>query len=392
MPSRSQPSATFRRSGKRVWAGVSSAALLLGMISGASAANAQGIGGPPPPVRSSIDENGVDLGSGQFTVSSVDLVIGQPSSGGLIYVRNFRGASWRDSLAGTIKSVGTTFTVSLGTGSSTFKKVGSTFTSTEMDGASLTLNITTQVYTYTDRSGTVAQFSKTLAEASPLEANEGKIISIKTPSGETLTYFYKTVLISGFNYHRLQSVTNNHGYQIKIEYALNAPINLGQLQQFRSITKVTGLNNAVDYCDPAADVCSFSRTWPYVTFAHPASNTQTVTDASGRVTRYTLDTGGRITGIKRPASAIDTTTIAYNAVDGTVSSVSRGGAQWTYGFSGDGTTLFAHVLDPVWDQSGRTGDSRIEFRCRAEDGPLSCSSIGADRQWIFGRRGDRDPS
>ncbi len=328
---------------------VSAVALLVAMAGYAGGAQAQAVGGAAPPVKSSIDANGVDLTRGTFTISTVDLAVGQGGLGGLAYSRSFRDTAWRDNQVGTINSSGVTYTVSIGAGSGTFTLAGSTFTSQQADGSSLTFNATTQVYTYTTRDGVVALFSKALAETAPLEANEGKVTSITAPSGEKQTFTYKTVTVGGVNYNRLQSVTNNLGYQLKFEYSLASPATVGQLPDFRNISRVTGLNNAVDYCDPAADSCSFSQVWPSAAYARPTGTTSTVTDGLSRVTRYTYDVNGRITGVKRPSSAsADTATIAYDTL-GQVSSVSNGAATWTYVYPGgeEGGAFITSVTDPV---------------------------------------------
>jgi RHS repeat-associated protein len=330
-------------------------ALTIAFTGFAGAAQAQKISGPPPPVASTIDENGVDLGQGVFTVSSVDVTIGQPGAGGLVYSRMFRKDAWRDSLVGTIKSSGAKYTVSFGGGSNTFTKSGSTYTSDQADGATLTFDSGTQVYTYTTRDGAVALLSKALAESTPLEANEGKVTSVTLPNGEKATYTYKTVTIGGVAYNRLQSVTNNLGYQLKLDYTLNTPINTGQLNDFRNIIKVTGLNNTVDYCNPAADSCSFSVGWPNATYAAPSSTTRTVTDSLGRTTLYTYDASNRITGIRRPSAASNTTIVTYSPLAaGYVASVSNGVETWNYSFTPDGVSLYSTIDAPSGQQRNIT--------------------------------------
>lgn len=338
--SRARTSVTLRR-------GVSAAALLFALAGYAGAAQAQSAGGAAPPVRSAIDGNGVDLTSGQFTVSTTDVVIGQPDAGGLVHARSFHGSNWRDNHIGTIASDGTTYTVSFGGGSGTFTLTGGVFVSDQADGSSLTFNSGTQTYSFTTRDGAVAVFSKALAETAPLEANEGKVISVTTPAGEVTTYTYVNVLLGGVNFTRLQSVTNNLGYQLKFEYSVNSASTTGDLPAWRTVTKVTGFNSAVDYCDPAAVACTFSQTWPNAAYAAPTSTTRTVTDTLGRVTRFTYDVNGRITGVKRPSASTDTTIVAYDSGTGYVSTVSNGSATWTYSYVGAPGDGLIDVTDPL---------------------------------------------
>lgn len=331
----------------------------------AGAVRAQGMLGPPPPIHSFTDANGVDLVTGAFTLDVAEVSIGQPSVGGLVFIRSFYRDGWRDNYLGTIKRSGVTYTVSLGGSSEAFTLSAGVYVSKQGMGSTLTYNPGTQVYTYTTRDGAVALLSKALAEMSPLQANEGKVTSITAPNGTRLIFTYKTVTISSVNYNRLQSVTNNLGYQIKFTYDLNAPTMAGDLPAFRTLTSITGLNNAVDYCDPTADSCSYSQTWPNVVYAVASDNSmaRTVTDTLGRVTRYTYDSSGRIVGLRRPSASSDSTTVTYStgpAQD--VATVSNGLATWTYysdhDIGGDEMSVedpYGHVRTVLGNGEGQVG-------------------------------------
>jgi RHS repeat-associated protein len=314
---------------------VSAGAIVLALAGYAGAAQAQGMAGAPPPVRSTVDANGIDLAGRALILNTTDVVIGNPGAGGLVYARSRYREGWRDSLIGTIKSSGSVFTVSFGGGSGTFTLTGTlgsgTFASDQADGSTLTYNSGTQVFTFTTRDGVVALFSKALAETAPLEANEGKVTEVTAPNGEKTTYTYKTITISSVNYNRLASVTNNYGYQLKLKYSANTAATTGDLPTWRNITEVTGLNNADEYCDPAADSCTFSGSWPTATYATPGDDSmaRTVTDSLGRVTRFTYNTDGDIVGIRKPSASSDSMTFTYGSI-GTVSTVSNGTATWTY--------------------------------------------------------------
>ncbi len=327
---------------------VRAAAGLLIAASCSSIALAQGASGAPPPVRSSVDSNGVDLLSGDFTYSATDVVIGQPQQGGLTYARTFHKDRWRDNHTGTITSSGTTYTVSLGSGSGVFTlSGGGVYTADQADGSSLTFDAGTQTYRYTSSDGAVAVFSKALAELSPLEANEGKVTSITAPSGQVTTYTYKVVVVGGASYNRLQSVSNNLGYHLKFEYSLATPLTTADLVAFRTVAKVVGINSAVDYCNPAADSCSLSATWPSASYASPTSTTRTVTDNLGRVARFTYDGSGRIVGIRSPAAPSDTTVVTYDIGYGSVGAVAHGASTWSYSFDREGGAVSAWITDPL---------------------------------------------
>ncbi|MFY0400913.1 MULTISPECIES: hypothetical protein [Brevundimonas] len=82
---------------------------------------------PTPPEHYTLDANGVDLVTGQFAYQVNDIVIGDPTQGGLVHGRIWTNGGWRDTLAGTVRVVGSVYTVSLGGVSEVFTKSGSTF-------------------------------------------------------------------------------------------------------------------------------------------------------------------------------------------------------------------------------------------------------------------------
>ncbi len=217
----------------------------------------------------------------------------------------------------------------------------------EPNGAALTFSSGTNRYTYTGRNGEVAVFDKGLAGSAPTQANEGRLISFALPSGEIQVFTYVTLNATS---QRLQSVTNNFGYQLKFDYQNNDPATGGLV-----LVKATALNNAVDYCNPSADTCSYSQAWPSLTFNVPSGNPSrptTVTDALGRVTTYTY-TNNRITALRRPASGVDNVIVTYNATSGFVSTINNGAGTWTYNFPTVQTGFrTVTVTDPVGANSG----------------------------------------
>lgn len=126
---------------------MASTAVLSVAVLAPGAAQAQSWLAAPPPVFSGIDSNGVDLSSGAFTLSTREVVIGQPEAGGLVYARDFYRDGWRDSFVGTINSASGVFTVSLGGSSETFTLTSGVYVSDQGSGSTLTFNSGTQVYT-----------------------------------------------------------------------------------------------------------------------------------------------------------------------------------------------------------------------------------------------------
>ncbi|MGR4862240.1 RHS repeat-associated core domain-containing protein [Caulobacter sp. LARHSG274] len=293
---------------------------------------------PAPPVFTAIDANGVDLSTGTFNVPQLSAAIG-PAQGGLAYV--YGGPGGGRGLAGTVNSKPGTimgnnvtfYTVSIGGSSAMFVQgSGSTIMGQFMGSSAqtLTYNSTTGLYTHTAPDGTVAVFSSALAASSPNAANAANIISLTRPSGETLTYVYKAC---GTGCQRVQSVWNNRGYMLKYEYDATSVI-----------SKVTALNTAIDACDPAADSCTFSRTWPSLTFVRATDGSSlTITDALSRTTTYGM-AGGKVTSIQRPG--VNAGAVAYNTA-GRVQSVSNGVGTWTYAYTDYTTTRETTVTDPL---------------------------------------------
>ncbi|MBA3812375.1 MAG: RHS repeat protein, partial [Caulobacteraceae bacterium] len=342
--------------------------------------------GQPPPIHSAVDANGVDVVTGAFTVSTRDVSIGPAGAEGLSYVRTFFGAGWTDNLIGSITNADPTYTVSFGGRSESFTLTGGVYVPAQGQQSTLTFNAAAKTYTYTTGAGAVVVFSVALGGpyAPPTFATGGRPTSVTWPDGHKLTYTYQTVSVcmttcpgTMVTASRVQSANNNAGYQLKLTYKSNSPETTADLVDWTTVTSATGINNAIDYCDPAANSCSgFSTPWPsaaYATTAGPPTTT-TVTDALARVTRYTYS-GARITGVKRPSSASDTTTIAYNG-DGRVASVSNGVGTWRYDYSVVGTTATTIVTDPLSNNRITTGDVTSD--------QLSSDTDALGRKTIFG--------
>lgn len=332
------------------------AALLLPMLC-ATQVLAQPPGSvPPPPVRSSLDENGVDVTRGEFTVSQRPVSIGPAYPHGLSYTMQNFNQGWQGSVRSAIFQSGSTYTATVEGVSDAFTLAGGVYTPTEANGSSLTKSGTT--FTYTGRNGVVATFSQNTGGSPFWDAPLARATSITYPDGTRVSYTYKIIAFcpggeeggtcpSGTHLAmRLQSVNNSHGYQLKLSYATNT-LNDGSpatsYDEWSRVTLARAINNAVEYCDPSADICSLSGSWPNATMALSGSDL-TVTDSAGLATRYTSNGSYEITGIRRPGAGSDTTTIAYTA--GRVSSITINGVTHTYSYSTSGSELTTDVTDP----------------------------------------------
>ena len=293
----------------------------------------------PPPVHSSVDANGVDLTSGTLRVADTYVTIGDPKQGGLAWI--YFGGLVRDNFYGAINHTGSTYTVSLGGSSLVFSLSGTTFTSLRGDGSTLTQSGGT--YTLTLRDGTVATFSSAWASSMPTQGADGRVTSIVEPLGLTTNFFYKKysfiVQLQGdreltIQATRLQGVTNNIGYELKYTYYAN-----DNSQTAGQIQKVTGINTAVEYCDPLADACTLTNAWPVASVSGSS-----ITDAMNRTTTYPYPAPSSTKTLSRPGGP--NWTIQF---DGStrVASISNGTGTWTYGYVVSGSTLTTTMTDPL---------------------------------------------
>ncbi len=308
-----------------------------------------------PPVRSTIDANGVDLTSGTLNIIANSLTIGQ-GEGALTYTRNLIGGGWVDSITGTI-SAGTSggLVVSLGGSSDAFTLSGSVYVNAQGGGSTLT--VSGGVYTYTTAQGAVAVFNNLGSYPSYILAQIG---TLTYPDGRKITYTYNTTTYSGITAARVQSVTNNLGYQLKLTYVQDTtPTSSAQLTQWITVATVTGINNAVDYCSPSAFSCSgFTQSWPTLTYSTSADAPYpvTVTDPLGHVTNYTFNAAGQISGFMRPGATGNTTSVTYDSSN-RVTSITNGfrsagptgtgPGYWTYAYSTSGSNLTVTATDPL---------------------------------------------
>lgn len=300
------------------------------------------------PVRQYVDENGVDLLSGVFTVSSPTVQIGSPGMG-LTFVREVRGDRFRDTVMGTISVSGSTYTVGIGASSEAFTLSESTFTPVEQNGSTLSLSGST--YTYRGSDGSTATFET--ATYSFGNATGISIASLTYPSGRSLTFHYTTasytdgsgVLRTG---RRLQSVTTNAGHHMKLSYASDTASS-SSLSAWSRISKVKGLNSSTDTCAETAFSCPQTGR-PEVTIAAPTSTTQTYTDAEGRTTTFTTTGFGPgqpkpVTAVRLPGSSSDDISVSYGAM-AQVESITRFGVTTGYSYSDLGNTRTTTVTRP----------------------------------------------
>ncbi len=311
---------------------------------------------PQPPVRQSIDDNSVDVTRGTFNFAETNVSIGPDAKRGLVYARTNFG----NTQIAFIEQVGGNYIVTLNGRSDSFNGA---FVSTEGNGATLVLASGTYIYTSSD--GTEARFASNSGYPYPFYEGElARLGSITYADGtrheftfKVQTYCsdeYESGICNGQLYYvaRLSSVRNNHGYQLKFGYSGNATqLSILNYAAWGTLTSVAAINNGVEYCDPSANSCSLTGGWPVATFA-TTGNVTNVTDAAGRVTRYT---SGSTFAIKRPGSAADNIVVSYDGT-GKVASVLRDGVTHNYGYADAANVRTTTVTDPLGGQRVYTSD------------------------------------
>lgn len=325
----------------------------------AGAAQAQSINPSVPPEHVSIDARGVDLVTGSFSWSATEVVIGQPASGGLVHGRG----SYGETNQGVLQLNSPSFVAVFDGRSETFTLSGSTFTPVRANGSILTL--AGGVYSYTRSDGLTVRYATNYCytpTGNPC-TTRALISEVVAPNGEVRKYHYvQETYVRSVNPNtgpvygtvaRLQSITNNFGYQLHYAYRANTVSGGGTLTNrignWLGVASVTGVNNAVDYCAPNAFSCSYSRTWPSISYTAAVGTPITAaTDQSGRTTQYIYSgTPQNLTGIRYPGSTTNDVTLTYSGggLD-QVSSVTDSSGAWTYAFSDSGITRTATATGP----------------------------------------------
>lgn len=307
----------------------------------------------PPPVHSAIDANGVDLASGSMNTFVQDVAIGQPGGGGMAFSRAYLGAStgWWANYDSALTTDGSgNVTISIGAMSDLFNLSGGAYVNANGGGSRLVTSGSN--YVYTTAQGVAYTFSNQ-GQTSYLPNNTLVVISAAYPNGEVDTYSYGAGILqytlpycqqSICMFVRLQSVTNNFGYQVHLTYAADSMnFDGSNWQQWWTRTKVIGINGAVDYCAPTANSCSgFTQTWPQMTYT--GSPLTAATDNLSRTTSYAYDSSGRISKIQRPSGLA--VTVNYNSANQVIS-LSNGEGTWTYGYAVSGSSLTTTETDPL---------------------------------------------
>jgi RHS repeat-associated protein len=340
-----------RRKHSRARKGVAHLALLLSSTALAGPALADTVSTSPPPVAESIDLNGVDVTSGQYSALNPNVKIGNEETG-IEVSRNILGSSYTDSLTSYIQvyGSGTAVTLVIDAGSVKFTGSGGTFTPVEQNGDTLTQDA--GGYTFTRSDGTVYRYSGQSYQTSRFGTIFGlPLTSVTYPSGKKYTYYYGSATIpsglpgAGETGLRLQSVKSNTGYEVHLLYAHPDVQNQGDERSWSDAIQVVTLNSLYDPCDPAANACANTSSYPHIASSTATQTQKLYEDSAGYQTRFQLDAAGHVIGVAPPAS-INYAYMSYNgffngkyAVDSITTP--RGTTTYTYSTSGSIGTVTA---------------------------------------------------
>jgi RHS repeat-associated protein len=310
---------------------------------------------PPAPVRQSIDDNGVDLFLGTLNLKTPSLTIGKSAVEGFDYHLVSRGSGWSDNAVASLNLTGSTMYVRLGAKTDRFTVSGSTYSNTEGNGASLTFNGTTNIYTYTTSDGTVVRFDKNKASEAPDFSNAGRALDATYPSGAKRSYSYGSLsyckswkyggageicMVMG-NAYRLGGIRTNYGYSLSFNYAPYEyeynPDSPSYQPDFYAWTKLTGASVTNLAVASGASMRSLS-------YNDSNPGYFDVTDPMGRLTRY-RSAGGQVAGVTLPGRAAEDVTYTY--ANGRVASVTTPAGTTAYASSDVSGVRTVAVTDPL---------------------------------------------
>ncbi|MDB6107638.1 MAG: hypothetical protein JWO52_7637 [Gammaproteobacteria bacterium] len=210
--------------------------------------------------------------------------------------------------------------------------------------------------------------------------------SIQYPDGVIASIHYKVILNgpARFVTLRIQSVTTNTGYQLKYYYYSDDPTQSGL---WIAPIRIVAINNAYEYCNPDADSCAVSSSWPTVQFGASGSNgvyERDITDAGGGQMRLRYDIPPTFMSLQTAESGALSRQYAlanfndpvnFNPLGGPVSKVTQAsvdGRVTNYAFSYSGSTATVTAAAAL-------GDTRTYVINSAGGGPLPNDPLFAPR-------------
>lgn len=326
-----------------------------------------------PPIHTSVDDNGVDLISGNFVTTIVEGSIGSGEGAISLSRSRFGQSNWISNWSGglftqTVNGSNRVYATQ-GTTSEAFVQSSSGYQSLSGDGSTLTNSGST--YTLTASDGT-----KILYDADPSMYPIQGFACTKFGNGYSSCAIPKTVTRpdgmvftinwsfantcpgqkvrqpdcpNGVSYYRFSGVTSSSGYGFRINYVTSNPGNYGAPQtDWFNKTSVTFLNSkggggssSVSYSTPSAYYPDF-------------------TDAAGGAWHFSGGTNSALSGIQMPGSSGVNISISNQGPDGTVSSVTRNGITTNYSRSVSGNLATTTITDALSHTTTVVADLNVQ--------------------------------
>lgn len=365
------------------------------------------------------DELGVDLATGTYNAGLVEGSIGTAGGEGISLIRYWGQSGWRDNWSGDLRVTGASgsqvATITFGNISEKFTQSGSSWVNSKANGTTLVKQVvpgfgspdqitfiytaadgTTIVYTHVITLMDVAANTTTIQMGSnycnslnavdcalptSISGPDGSSYSLtwNVPSQCTTTFEppdYEMVTTCNVAY-RLIDVRSKSSYAMKVKYQSNswptgspAPATGWTM---RSGAKFFDLSEV--YCNPGALNCDAVTAASSVTYSTLAGGAIGVTDQNGGT--WTLTVGsGKLTGIRRPGAASDTTSISYGT-NGRVSSIIHDSKTKIYSWT-VGSTTTVSTSTSAGETSSVTSTTTAQQPTSATNGTSNTTSFTYD--------------
>ncbi|MBW3634620.1 MAG: RHS repeat protein, partial [Chloroflexi bacterium] len=314
------------------------------------------------PFYRNLDANGVDLAHGDLVLNFIEGSIGS-GDGALALVRTGTGNrshQWDgiDLQLGTNSSGQKIVTVGFGPRWEQFTRNSDV---AEANGSTLTAAGPNR-YDHRTADGTLTVFgnptggtdtSSNFCTDTAIQSQCQMLpLSITTPDGKSVSILWDIwtdCSIQCTYSARISRISNSFGYSIDFSYASGGDSgSSGPPPTWFQRTGATFNNNA-----------SSSLEFGSVSYTYPEAGVVEVTDMAGRTWRVSSDAQGRVTGLRRPGAASNTTTIAYDGTTNRVVSVSDEGVSTSYARSVSGSTATMTVTNALNQQAVVTSDLNI---------------------------------
>jgi RHS repeat-associated protein len=298
-------------------------------------AAAQLIEADTPPAAQTVDANGVDVVSRKLTLAYGSITIGDGGPGSLTYKLGTTNSVQTD-IEGFVqqdKPSAGKYSVTVGGSTEVFTLAGAlgsgSFSNDQGSGSTLAYDSGSGSFTWTRKDGAVAIFSRNVVPGGT--ASSFYILSLAYPAGETLTYHYKAMPPTQAypsTYYYIRTITTNRGYQLRYTYVPGS-------NGWYRLANVVLFNMANETCDPDAESCTLSGSWPSYSF----DGTGAATDNLQRTTRMDTAsaTGSKTVTITYPTGRqvsyyIQVLTSAGGDSVDLVSQYYDGKGTWTYAY------------------------------------------------------------